>query len=359
MKLTNVMITGTGSYIPTNAITNQDFSVNQFYDAEGGAFEAPHEEIADKFKAITGIEERRYADNSQVASDLGAIAGKLAVEDAGIDPESIDQIIVAQNFGDVQFNSNQTDNVPSLGTRIKHLMGIKNPACVAYDLIFGCPGWIQGIIHANAFIQSGMAKKCLVIATETLSRVVDKHDRDSMIFADGAGACVIEAVESDKREGIIGMEAGTWAEEEAHFLFMDKGYKKSADPNVKYIKMYGRKIYEFALTKVPGAMKACLDNAGVDIHEVKKILIHQANEKMDSEIIKRLFRLYKERNVPEGIMPMNIHKLGNSSVATIPTLLDQIRKGKSEENHEIHKGDLILLASVGAGMNVNAIAYRY
>ena len=359
MKVTNVMITGTGSYVPENIVTNQDFAKNKFYDVGGKPFETTHEEIAEKFKAITGIEERRYVDDDMLASDIGAIAGRIAIEDAGIDPESIDQIIVAHNFGDVRSGTIQTDILPSLASRIKHILGIKNPACVAYDVLFGCPGWIQGIIQANAYIRAGMARRCLVVSTETLSRVLDMHDRDSMIFADGAGACIVEAVEGDKREGVIGMESGTWAEEEAYYLFLGKSNTADADPGVRYIKMNGRKIYEFALTKVPGAMKACLDNAGVDIHEVSKILIHQANEKMDGEIIKRLFRLYKERNIPEGIMPMSIHKLGNSSVSTVPTLLDQIRKGTSEEHHEIKKGDLILLASVGAGMNVNAIAYRY
>jgi 3-oxoacyl-[acyl-carrier-protein] synthase-3 len=358
MKITNVMITGTGSYIPENIVTNQDFAKNLFFDTGGKAFEASHEEIAEKFKAITGIQERRYVDDNLVASDIGAIAGRLAIEDAGIDMESIDQVIVAHNFGDVKSGTIQTDILPSLASRVKHLIGIKNPSCVAYDVLFGCPGWVQGMIQATAFIKAGMAKKCLVIATETLSRVVDKHDRDSMIFADGAGACIVEAQESDKQEGIIGMEAGSWTDEEAYYLFMGKGNSEKADPGVRYIKMEGRKIYEFALTQVPQAMKACLDKAGLDIRDVRKILIHQANEKMDSEIIKRLFRLYKEREIPEGIMPMSIHKLGNSSVATIPTLLDQIRRGNSEEHHELNKGDLILLASVGAGMNVNAIAYR-
>jgi 3-oxoacyl-[acyl-carrier-protein] synthase-3 len=245
-----------------------------------------------------------------------------------------------------------------LASRIKHGLKIKNPSCVAYDVLFGCPGWIQGIIQANAFIRAGMAGKCLVVATETLSRVLDMHDRDSMIFADGAGACVVEASESQNVEGIIGMESGTWSDEEAYYLYLGKSNDVEADPNVRYIKMHGRKIYEFALTKVPQAMKSCLDKAGVDIHDVKKILIHQANEKMDQEIIKRLFRLYKTRTIPEGIMPMSIHKLGNSSVSTVPTLLDQIRRGTSAEEHIIDKGDLILMASVGAGMNINAIAYR-
>jgi 3-oxoacyl-[acyl-carrier-protein] synthase-3 len=359
MKIANIMITGTGSYIPNRTVTNQDFAANKFFDEGGKAFEASHSEIAEKFKAITGIEERRYVEDNLVASDIGALAARLAIEDAGVDPETLDQIIVAHNFGDVKAGTIQTDILPSLASRVKHALGVKNPACVAYDVLFGCPGWIQGIIQAAAFIRAGMAKKCLVVATETLSRVVDKHDRDSMIFADGAGACIVELVDGDKQEGIIGMEMGTWTVEETNYLFMGTGNTQEADPNVRYIKMHGRKIYEFALTKVPQAMKSCLDKAGVDIHDVSKILIHQANEKMDREIIKRLFRLYKEREIPEGIMPMSIHKLGNSSVATVPTLLDQIRRGTSEENHELNKGDLILLASVGAGMNVNAIAYRY
>ncbi|MGB1032605.1 MAG: 3-oxoacyl-ACP synthase III family protein [Flavobacteriales bacterium] len=358
MKITNVMITGTGSYVPKNVVTNQDFAKNLFFDEAGNPFEASHDQIAEKFKAITGIQERRYVDDNLVASDIGAAAARLAIEDAGVDMETIDQVIVAHNFGDVKANTIQTDILPSLASRVKHELGIKNPACVAYDVLFGCPGWIQGMIQATAFIKAGMAKKCLVVATETLSRVLDMHDRDSMIFADGAGACILEAKESDKQEGIIGMEAGSWTEDEAYYLNLGKSNTKDSDPNVRYIKMNGRKIYEFALTQVPKAMKSCLDKTGAQIQDVHKVLIHQANEKMDMEIIKRFYRLYKERDIPEGIMPMSIHKLGNSSVATVPTLLDQIRRGTSEEKHELNKGDLILLASVGAGMNVNAIAYR-
>ena len=119
----------------------------------------------------------------------------------------------------------------------------------------------------------------------------------------------------------------------------------------------GRKIYEFALVNVPLAMKSALDKSGVSIDEVKKIFIHQANEKMDEAIIKRFFRLFK-KPVPEGIMPMSIHKLGNSSVATVPTLLDLVLKGEME-NQEVKKGDIVIFTSVGAGMNLNAIVYRF
>lgn len=360
MSYKNILITGTGSFIPPAVITNRDFAGNVFYDLDGTAFESSHEEITEKFQAITGIAERRYVTDDLVSSDIGTRAAAIAIKDAGINKEEIDQIIVAQNFGDVKKHTIQTDTLPSIASRIKHKLEIDNPYCVAYDVLFGCPGWIQGIIQAEAYMRSGLARKCLVIGTETLSRVVDMHDRDSMIYADGAGACVLEMQESDTREGILSHIAATYTRKEAYYLYLGKSNMETSDPNIRYIKMHGRKIYEFALTHVPGAMKTCLDRAGADITDVKKIFIHQANEKMDDEIIKRFYRLYKIKEVPSDITPMSIHKLGNSSVATVPTLYDQVLRGEGEENHHrLHKGDLIMFASVGAGMNINAIAYRY
>ncbi len=355
---TNVMITGTGSYVPENIVTNNDFALNKFYDSSGKPIDATHEQIAQKFTAITGIIERRYANDNQVASDLGSIAAKLAIEDAGVNPESIDQIIVAHNYGDIIKDTIQMDAVPSIAARIKHNLQIENTSCVAYDLLFGCPGWLQGIIQAKAYIKAGMAKKCLVISTETLSRVIDKNDRDSMIYADGAGACIVESVESDIEEGVIGDISASHTKNEVGYLYFGKSNDPKTNSNTRYLKMDGRKIYEFALTNVPAAMKTCLNETGYSIHDVKKIFIHQANEKMDDEIIKRFYRLYKERNLPKNITPMNIHKNGNSSVSTIPTLLDFVRKGKYKGVHELNKGDIILFSSVGAGMNINAITYK-
>lgn len=358
MDYINTVISGTGRYIPSRVVTNEDFAKNVFFNIEGTAYSQPHEEIAEKFKAITGIEERRYVTDDQTSSDIAAIAARLAIEDAGIDKEEIDQIIVAHNFGDVRHGTIQTDAVPSLAARIKNALKIENPSCIAYDILFGCPGWIQGLIQADAFIRSGMAKKCLVVGTETLSRVLDMHDRDSMIYSDGAGACILEGVKNDKKEGILSYHSASYSKDEAYYLYLGKSNIEESDPKVRYIKMLGRKIYEFGLTYVPQAMKKSLDKAGTDIHEVKKIFIHQANEKMDFEIIKRLYRLYNIRNIPRGIMPMSINKLGNSSVATVPTLIDLVRK-KELEDYILEKGDLILLASVGAGMNINSIVYRF
>ena len=353
----NSVITGTGSYIPTVVKKNSDFLTNQFLNEDGTPFGYENEVVIEKFKAITGIEERRYASPEFNSSDLGFFAAEKAIEDAKIDKESLDYIILAHNFGDVKSAAIQSDILPSLASRVKHQLGIKNPNCVAYDILFGCPGWIQGMIQAEAFIKSGMAKKCLVIGTETLSRVLDEHDRDSMIYSDGAGACVVEAVESIAKIGILSQAAQTHTFEECYYLFFGKSYDKTDDEHIRYIKMYGRKIYEFGLNFVPLAMKEALDKSGVDILDVKKILIHQANEKMDEAIIKRFYRLYKTE-ITDGVMPMSIHTLGNSSVATVITLYDLIKHGNLEP-HNLHKGDVILMASVGAGMNINAMVYKY
>lgn len=357
MSYLNTVITGTGSYIPTQVVTNPDFANNKFYGADNVAFDISHEEISEKFRAITGIQERRYVTDDLCASDIAAIAAGKAIEDAKIDPEELDQIIVAQDFGDILKGTIQTDTVPSLAARVKHILEIENPKCVAYDLIFGCPGWIQGVIHADSFIRTGIAKKCLIIGTETLSRVIDVHDRDSMIYSDGAGATVIEAVEENEKRGILSFSTESYTKEEAYYLYLGKSNIGNADPKIRYIKMHGRKIYEFSLKYVPGVVKESIDKANLDISDVKKIFIHQANEKMDQEIVKRLFRLYNIREAPADIMPMSIHKLGNNSVGTVPTLLDLVKKEQFGD-HSLSPGDNIVFASVGAGMNINAIAYR-
>lgn len=350
----NIKITGSGSYIPTKKVTNSDFAQHDFLNEDGTAFNMTNDIIAEKFVEITGILERRYADDNMVNSDMAIIAAKKAIEKSEIDPETLDYIILAHNYGDIQTNTIQSDTVPSLATRVKYGLQIKNPKCVAYDILFGCPGWIEAVIQAQAYIKAGMAKKCLVIGSETLSRVVDKHDRDSMIYSDGAGATIIEA--TDDEGGILAHESATFSFDEAKFLYFGNSFNKNEDPNIRYIKMYGRKIYEFALSNVPKAMSSCLEKSGIAITDVKKILIHQANEKMDEAIINRFYKLYK-METPAGIMPMSIHKLGNSSVATVPTLYDLIVNGELE-GQNLNKGDVIIFASVGAGMNINAIVYQ-
>lgn len=356
----SVIITGTGSYIPSSVTSNDEFKDHRFFNEDGEQLSENNEVIIRKFKAITGISERRYIKPQKVTSDIATFAANRAIADAGIDPETLDYIVIAHNYGDVPNGHHQSDTVPSLASRVKHQLKIKNPRCVAYDILFGCPGWVEATIHCNAFIKGGMAKKCLVIGAEALSRVVDQHDRDSMIYSDGAGAVILElkpeGESSSGTQGILHHLSATYALDEAHFIYFGPSYNQKENSARNYIKMYGRKIYEFAITRVPEAMKQCMEDAGQDIKDLKKVFIHQANEKMDEAILNRFYKLY-DMPTPEGIMPLTINTLGNSSVATVPTLYDLVRRGEIE-GHEVSPGDLVMFASVGAGMNVNAILYR-
>jgi len=350
-------IIGIGSYIPKKIVPNSHFLDWDFYDAKGNKFDTPNEVIIEKFKAITGIEERRWLEDDMVASDMAVIAAQRALDDSGINPDDLDYIITATNFGDVEKGNYFSDFMPAVASRIKDRLKLSNPKAVAFDVIFGCPGWLQALIMANQFMKAGDAKYAMVVGVEALSRVVDPYDRDAMIFADGAGVVIVKLNNEENGNGIISYKSVSHAHPQVKFLFNDKSFNPNHNQKAKYIRMLGHKIYEYALNEVPAAMKAALDESGYEIDDLKKIFIHQANEKMDEQIVRRFYRLYKKQ-MPENIMPMNINKLGNSSVATIPTLMDQVRNGEFE-NHSLQKGDVVMLASVGAGMNINAVVMKY
>ena len=349
----NAIITATGSYIPTLKVPNEYFIGHEFYGPDGTKLEKPTHDIISQFQGITCINERRYITDGLNTSDIAFHAAKQALD--GVDMESLDCIIVAQNLGDLSEDNRRSDMVPTIAARVKHKLRIKNPYTIAFDVPFGCPGWLHGMILANYYIQSGDAKKVLVIGAETLSRFSDPHDMDSMIYADGAGATLVEATERDA--GILTHVTRSDTFEEAYLLWIDKSYNPNLDGGSLFLKMHGHEIYKYAVKIVPEVVKQSLDKAGFTLTDVKKVLIHQANQKMDEAILKRLFKLYKIKDIPEHIMPMTISWLGNSSVATLPTLFDLLQRGKLN-NHKLHSGDIAVFASVGAGMNINSMVYR-
>lgn len=351
------IIVGTGSYIPVNIVSNSDFLEHRFYEKNGEPILRDNSEVISKFQDITEIEERRYANKEHKASDLGYFAAVNALESSGIDPETLDYIIIAHNFGDIAPGSTRVDVLPTLGSRIKHRLGIKNPDCVAYDLPFGCPGWLQGMIQADYYIRSGDAKRALIVGTETLSRVTDPHDRDSMIYADGAGATILEG-KANSEAGILSHKTQTHTSAEAFYLHSGGSSNPDLITEDKFIKMDGRKIYEYALKNVPLVIQQAMEKAGTDIKDIKKVLVHQANGKMDEAILKRLFKLYGITDTPMEVMPMTISTYGNSSVATIPTLLDLMLKNQLKD-HTVKPGDIAVFTSVGSGMNINAMVYRF
>ena len=345
--------------MPTRRVTNEEFLDRRFFEADGKPIDpATNRKVISRFHEVTGIAERHYVPDDLVASDIAIEAANHALAGTGIDPETLDYLIVTHNFGDVQARNPRSELVPSLASRVKRGLRIANPACIAYDVAFGCPGWLQAVIQADYFLRSGDASRALVIGTETLSRVLDPHDRDSMIYADGAGAAVLEARCNGRHVGILAHATRSDSLDHSRLMWMGKSHNPQFADDRLFLKMKGRQLYEYALTTLPGVVRQSLEKAGLTLPDVSKILIHQANEKMDEAILKRLFKLYGVEHIPEGIMPMSIARLGNNSVATIPTLLDLIRRGKLD-GQRLVRGDLVVFASVGAGMNVNSVVYRW
>ncbi|WP_419868144.1 3-oxoacyl-ACP synthase III family protein [Chryseobacterium sp. CT-SW4] len=352
----NTIIIGSGSYLPNRVIGRDYFKDTVFYTDEGEKIEKPAEEIISKFVEITEIENRRYIEDEQSNSQIGYEAAKAAIEDSKIDPEELDYIIYASNFGDVTIHG-YMNFMPNMAARVKNKLGIKNRKCITYDMIFGCPGWVEAMILADNLIKAKAAKTILVIGGETLSRVTDPYDRNKMIFADGAGAVVVKATDNEN-VGIISHSTICDNSVELNYLENNSSINKDEDQKRLYVRMQGRKIYEYALKNVPVAIKETIDNAGLSLTDIDKILIHQANAKMDYAMIERLHKLYDIKEYDHAISPMTIQEFGNSSVATIPTMFDLIIKGKMEGQSFKDKGNVVM-TSVGAGMNINAIVYRF
>jgi 3-oxoacyl-[acyl-carrier-protein] synthase-3 len=353
------VIVGAGSYLPARIVGNKEFIDREFYEAPGRPCDpAKSGATVKKFEEITRIAERRYVGDDLVTSDIALLAARDALAKTGADKESLDYLIVAHNFGDVAAENRRSDFVPSIAARVKQKLEIRNPRCIAYDLPFGCAGWLQGVIQTDYYFRSGDAKRAMVIGAETLSRVSDPHDRDSMLYADGAGCAILEARSSSQPVGILAHSTRSDTLDHAALMWLGASFKPQGDDAPLFLKMRGRKLYEYAVKHVPYVVKESLDKAGLRLRDVNRILMHQANAKMNDAILRHLFDLKEDGEVPPDVMPMTIAFLGNSSVATLPTLLDLIEQGKIECK-PITSGDLVVLAAVGAGMNINSVVYRW
>ncbi|MGO4710518.1 3-oxoacyl-ACP synthase III family protein [Chryseobacterium sp. 2TAF14] len=352
----NTIIIGSGSYLPNRVIGRDFFLDSEFYTEDGVKIDKPAEETIAKFVEITEIENRRFIDEDLSNSQIGFEAAKIAIADANIDQEELDYIIYASNFGEVTVNG-YVDFMPTMAARVKNKLGIKNRKCVTYDMIFGCPGWVEAMILADNLIKANVAKTILVIGAETLSRVTDPHDRNRMIFADGAGAVVVKATD-EENVGIIAHNTICDNGPELNYLANGPSINQESDQTRLFVRMQGRKIYEYALKNVPAAIKETIEDAKLSIEDIDKILIHQANAKMDYAMIDRLHKLYDVKDYDHSVSPMTVQDLGNTSVATIPTMFDLIIKGNMAGHSFKDKGNIVM-TSVGAGMNINAIVYKF
>jgi 3-oxoacyl-[acyl-carrier-protein] synthase-3 len=355
MEKIRTIISGTGAYIPELEIDGKYFESTALYDEKGNLLVKPFSEILRKFIDITEIEKRRYAPEHMTNSEMGKIAAEQAISGSGVERENIDNIIYATNYGEVS-KSGYADFLPSASARLKNKLKITNRKCIPYDMVFGCPGFVEALILADNLIMAQKAKTILVVGSDFLSRVIDPYDRNKLIFADGAGAMIVQAQVSTG-SGIVKTNTVSDNGEELDYMWNGPSYNKDHDQDKLYIKMNGRKIYEYALKNVPAAIKETIDEAGLHISDISKILIHQANAKMDHAMIERLYKLYGYDSPQTDIAPMTVQFLGNSSVATVPIMYDLINKAQMD-NHRFVSKDYIVLASVGVGMNINCIIYQ-
>jgi 3-oxoacyl-[acyl-carrier-protein] synthase III len=352
------IIAATGTKLPERIIDNSSFLDRTFMNPDGTVIAKPAEEVVAKLEQITGIKERRYIAEKGDSVPLMRDAAQAAIDAWGKDKNLIDQIIVAHNAGNMLEGRNGFHTVPNMAALLKNALGIENHRCNAYDLLFGCPGWLQGIIQGHQAIQMGDAKHVLVLGIEVASRLLDPHDLDSMILADGSGACILSEESQDAQRGILSYATFSHADEDLKYIFLDKSYNADLEAPTLF-KMSGKDVYKYATVWVPKVIKEALDKVNLTAKDVDMFLFHQANGKMLHAFANNLAQMYGDENLDfEGKIPTIIQFTGNTSVATIPTMLDLILKGQLA-NYSIKPGQTVVFASVGAGMHCNAIVYKF
>ncbi|HVF30424.1 MAG TPA: ketoacyl-ACP synthase III [Pyrinomonadaceae bacterium] len=352
------VITGTGTILPDLVVPNSHFEFNEFYDRNGKPMDKSGKEIVEKLESIAGIRERRYIPFEQDSVQLMTKASRLALDDAGLSANDLSGIILAHNAGNMVPDSGAFHTVPNLAAVLKHELGSTNHNCFAYDLLFGCPGWLQGIIQAHQTIMSGDAEHVMVTGLEVASRLLDPHDPDSMILADGCGSCIVSRSSSVPDKGVEAYSTFSHALDDNRIIYLGPSLNPSVE-GVCYFHMNGRAVYKYATEWVPRVIKSAIEKARVQIQDIDIFLLHQANAKMLEAIAANLASIFDvSRDVVLKKVPSTIEFLGNTSVATIPTMLDMIRK-KDLSGFEIKDGDLAVMASVGAGMHCNSVVYQF
>lgn len=342
--------------MPKRVIKNDYFLHYDFYTKKGEKNPKDPQEIIQKLEEISGIKERRFIGEDEGSIHLLKDASRKAIADAGIEPNELDGIIIAHNTANVRANlGNCYHTIPNVAAVLKNSLGITNKDCPSYDILFGCPGWVEGVIQAHRMIQLGEAKHVLVCGVEVASRFLDPHDVDSMLMADGCGATIISA--NNQTEGILAHATFSHAEEDLDSIILDASLNKEREGNL-FFKMQGQKVYKYATSQLPLVIKKALDKVNMSPKEVDYFFFHQANAKMLKAIAGNLMKAFdiSDHDFAHKI-PSSISFLGNTSVATIPTLYDLVKNNRIE-GYPLKKGQTYVFASVGAGMHCNAFVYR-
>lgn len=316
-------IIGTGSAVPEQIVTNEDLSK---------IVETSDEWISSR----SGIKERRVAKEENTTS-LAILAGKRALENAGVTAEEIEVIIVATCTPDYFF--------PNTACQVQEAIGAKH--AVAFDLSAACSGFLFALSTAQAYIKGGIYQKALIVGAETMSKMIDWSDRSTcVLFGDGAGAAVVSAEETGVLE-LVQKSDGTGkgvlsckARETRNLLNHESETKE-------YLYMEGQPVFKFAVKTVPECVEEILEKAEVKKEEIRYYILHQANSRIIQSVAKRL----KE---PEEKFPMNLSLYGNTSAASIPILLDEMNR-----NGMLNRGDKLVLSGFGAGLTWGAVLLEW
>ncbi|MCE0485062.1 MAG: ketoacyl-ACP synthase III [Methylacidiphilales bacterium] len=312
-------IISTGAYLPSRILTNADL-------------EKMVETSDDWILSRTGIRERRIAREDEFTSDMGAAAARQALELGGIDPGSIDLIIVATCTPDTAF--------PSTACHIQHKIGAKRAA--AFDLQAACSGFLYALVTADQFIASGIYKTIMVIGAEKLSSIVNWQDRNTcVLFGDGAGAVILQ--HRPGARGLLAYDLGADGGQGDILSIPAGGCRLPITPGVldqrlQYIQMSGKEVFKCAVTAMNRSAEDCLEKAGLKAEHLRWIIPHQANFRIVDAVAQRL-------NVSLEHFVMNLDRYGNTSSACMPIALHETSMaGKLE------RGDLLLMVSFGGGL---------
>ena len=324
-------IIGTGSYLPERILTNRDLEQ---------MVETSDEWIVTR----TGMKERRIARTDEYTSDMGLAAAKLAIADAGLQPEQIDFIIVATITPDYAF--------PSTACLIQHQLGSKKAG--GLDIQAACTGFLYALSMAKAFVESGTYQNVLVIAAEKLSSITNYKDRSTcVLFGDGATACVVGSQGSSKGLIIDSVNLGADGEY-AQLIIQPAGGSRSPashqtiESGQHFIQMAGNEVFKHAVRRMEAACKDCLDAAGVKETEISWLIPHQANMRIIDAMAKRFEHLPPER------IYKTVHKYGNTSASSVGIALDEMLKSQ-----QLERDEKILLTAFGGGLVWGAALLRY
>ena len=319
------IVRGTGSALPRRIMTNREFE---------DIVDTTDEWIVQR----TGIRERRIASDDETSASLGEAAARRALEAAGMVPTDIDLIVVA--------TSTPNNTFPATAVDIQYRLGISSG--FAFDMQAVCSGFVFAITTADQYLKGGLAKRALVIGTETFSRILDWTDRTTcVLFGDGAGAVVLEAADEAAEGKERGILSSALRSDGAHKekLYVDGGV--STTGTIGHLRMEGREVFKHAVAMITDVIEASFDAAGLKIDDLDWFVPHQANRRIIDASAKKL-------GIPPEKVVVTVDRHGNTSAASVPLALDEaVRDGR------IRKGDLVLLEAMGGGFTWGATLLRW